>query len=63
MKYTKDKTKLLQVRVSAADIETLDAIAATERRTRSDVIRMLISARGVTDNGQKENQNRLSYTA
>lgn len=53
MKYTMDKTRLLQIRVSDADMKKLDAIAADEKRTRSDVIRMLISSRGVT-NGQKQ---------
>lgn len=47
MKYKKDKTKLLHIRLSDADLASLDAIAATEKRTRSDVIRLLISSRGV----------------
>ena len=47
MKYKKDKTKLLHIRLSDADLASLDAIAASEKRTRSDVIRLLISSRGV----------------
>ena len=52
MKYKKDKNKLLQIRMSDADLAKLDAIAATEKRTRSDVIRILIS-RGV-NHGESE---------
>lgn len=52
MKYKKDKNKLIQVRMSDADIDKLDSIAAAEKRTRSDMIRILIS-RGV-DHGHKE---------
>lgn len=52
MKYKMDKTKLLQVRVSDDDLNKLDHIAASEKRTRSDVIRLLI-AKGV-NNGQSE---------
>ena len=52
MKYKKDKNKLLQIRMSDADLAKLDAIAATEKRTRSDIIRILIS-RGV-NNGENE---------
>ena len=52
MKYKKDKNKLLQIRMSDVDLAKLDAIAATEKRTRSDVIRILIS-RGV-DHGESE---------
>ena len=48
----KDKNKLLQIRMSVDDLAKLDAIAATEKRTRSDVIRILIS-RGV-NNGESE---------
>ena len=55
MKYKKDKKKLLQIRVAASDLAVLDAIAENENRTRSDVIRMLISSRGVND-GHKEKQ-------
>ena len=51
MKYKKDKKKLIQVRMAESDLEALDAIAASEKRTRSDVIRMLIVSRGV-NNGQ-----------
>lgn len=52
MKYKKDKTKQLLVRVSEADLMALDAIAAKENRTRSDVIRLLI-AKGDSSYGQK----------
>ena len=48
MKYSKDKNKLLQIRMSDADMAKLDAIAEASKRTRSDVIRILIS-RGVGD--------------
>ena len=48
MKYKKDKTKLLQIRVSDSDIDTLDQIAAKEKRTRSDVIRLLIANGGIS---------------
>ena len=51
MKYKKDKKKLIQVRMAESDLAALDAIAASEKRTRSDVIRMLIVSRGV-NNGQ-----------
>lgn len=50
MKYKKDKTKQLLVRVSESDLKTLDTIAEREKRTRSDVIRLLIT-KGDT-NGQ-----------
>lgn len=53
MKYKKDKKLLLQVRLSESDLTTLDSIAEKNKRTRSDVIRMLIASRGV-NNGQKE---------
>ena len=52
MKYEMDKKKLLQVRLSDSDLNRLDQIAETEKRTRSDVIRLLI-ARGVTDGKQQ----------
>lgn len=52
MKYKKDKNKLIQVRMSDADLAKLDAIAESSKRTRSDVIRILIS-RGVK-NGESE---------
>lgn len=53
MKYKKDKTRLLQVRLSDTDLIELDKLAEVEKRTRSDVIRLLI-ARGVTDGKQKQ---------
>lgn len=52
MKYKKDKTKQLLIRVSEDDLRVLDAIAAREKRTRSDVIRLLI-AKGDSSYGQK----------
>ena len=52
MKYKKDKTKQLLIRVSEDDLKILDAIAAREKRTRSDVIRLLI-AKGDSSYGQK----------
>lgn len=54
MKYKKDKTKQLLVRVSEDDLETLDAIAEKEKRTRSDVIRLLI-AKGDTNDQTIQN--------
>jgi predicted transcriptional regulator len=55
MKYARNgkKTNLLQIRVSDADLEQLDKIAAKERRTRSEVVRMLITG-GVSC--EKENK-------
>ena len=53
MKYKKDKNNKVQVRLTDGDLLLIDEIAAREKRTRSEVIRLLIS-RGV-DNG-KENQ-------
>ena len=56
MKYKKDKKLLLQVRMAESDLNVLDAIAAAENRTRSDVIRILIESRGVTNVQQKQKQ-------
>ena len=56
MKYKKDKKLLLQVRMAESDLNTLDAIAAAENRTRSDVIRILIESRGVNDGQTKQKQ-------
>jgi hypothetical protein len=42
MKYKKDKTHLIQVRFSAAEVEDLDQLAADAKRTRSEIIRNLI---------------------
>lgn len=53
MKYKKDKNRLLQVRLSDSDLVLLDELAEVEKRTRSDVIRLLI-ARGVKDGSQKQ---------
>lgn len=52
MKYKKDKTKLLQIRVSEDELLLLDTIASEKKRTRSDIIRMLIVNGGMSD-GQK----------
>ena len=54
MKYKKDKNKLLQIRVSDSDIDILDQIAAKEKRTRSDVIRLLIANGGISYGTKKE---------
>ena len=43
MKYKKDKTKQLLIRVSDSDLERLDRIAAAQKRTRSDIVRLLIA--------------------
>lgn len=48
MKYKKDKTKVIQVRLTDADLTKIDEIATREKRTRSDVVRLLISG-GVSD--------------
>ena len=56
MKYKKDKKLLLQVRMAESDLNVLDAIAAAENRTRSDVIRILIESRGVINVQQKQKQ-------
>lgn len=56
MKYEKNKHKLLQVRVSEDDLKALDEIAVTEKRTRSDVIRLLIASRGVSYGTKEEKQ-------
>lgn len=56
MKYEKNKHKLLQIRVSDEDLNTLDTIAAIEKRTRSDVIRLLIASRGVSYGTKEENK-------
>ncbi len=49
MKYKKDKTKLLQIRVSEDELLLLDTIASKKKRTRSDIIRMLIVNGGMSD--------------
>ena len=56
MKYKKDKTKQLLIRVSDSDLERLDRIAAAQKRTRSDVVRLLI-AKG--DNHGQQIQNAI----
>lgn len=58
MKYEKNKHKLLQVRVSDEDLKALDAIAVIEKRTRSDVIRLLIASRGLSY-GEKETKEKI----
>ncbi len=52
MKYKKDKLNKIQVRISDDDLSLIDGIAAREKRTRSEIIRLLIS-RGV-NNGKTE---------
>ena len=42
--------------MAESDLNVLDAIAAAENRTRSDVIRILIESRGVTNVQQKQKQ-------
>ena len=42
MKYKKDKTHLIQVRFSAAEVEDLDTLAEETKRTRSEIIRNLV---------------------
>ena len=42
MKYKKDKTHLIQVRFSAAEVEDLDTLAEDAKRTRSEIIRNLV---------------------
>ena len=53
MKYKKDKKHVVQVRVNDADLLFIDEIAAREKRTRSDIIRLLIQ-RGVNDGKEKQ---------
>lgn len=52
MKYKKDKINKIQVRINDDDLSLIDEIAAREKRTRSEVVRLLIS-RGV-NNGKIE---------
>ena len=42
MKYKKDKTHLIQVRFSAAEVDDLDTLAEDAKRTRSEIIRNLV---------------------
>ena len=53
MKYQKDKNYLVQVRVNAADLSKIDAIAAKEKRTRSEILRLFIQ-RGVNDGKEEQ---------
>lgn len=53
MKYQKDKNYLVQVRVNAADLSKIDAIAAEEKRTRSEILRLFIQ-RGVNDGKEEQ---------
>ena len=53
MKYQKDKNYLIQVRVNAADLSKIDAIAAEEKRTRSEILRSFIQ-RGVNDGKEEQ---------
>lgn len=51
MKYTKDKNKLVQVRLSEEQLQQIDKIALIEKRTRSEILRAFIA--GGIANGQK----------
>lgn len=53
MKYKKDKNNKVQVRLTDDDLLFIDEIAAREKRTRSDIIRLLIQ-RGVNDGKEKQ---------
>lgn len=53
MKYQKDKNFVLQVRVNAADLLKIDEIAANEKRTRSEILRLFIQ-RGVNDGKEEQ---------
>lgn len=48
MKYSKDKKCLVQVRLSEPELEKIDWIATTEKRSRSEVIRLLIANGGLS---------------
>ena len=48
MKYKKDKTQIVGIRLSEADLLSIDEIAAREKRTRSEMLRLFIT-RGVND--------------
>lgn len=51
MKYKKDKNFVIAIRLTEADLNLVDEIAAREHRTRSEILRAFIT-RGVND-GQK----------
>lgn len=53
MKYTKDKSHIIQVRLSEDQVHKLDAIAELEKRTRSDILRTFIIG-GLSDGKTKE---------
>ena len=48
MKYTKDKNKLIQVRLSEEQLKLIDQIASNEKRTRSEILRSFITG-GITN--------------
>lgn len=52
MKYTKDKSHIIQVRLSEEQVHKIDAIAELEKRTRSEILRTFIIG-GLSD-GQTE---------
>ena len=54
MKYKKDKFNKIQVRINDDDLLLIDEIAAREKRTRSEIVRLLIS-RGI-NNGKEEHK-------
>ena len=51
MKYKKDKNFVIAIRLTEADLNLVDEIAAREHRTRSEILRAFIT-KGVND-GQK----------
>lgn len=52
MKYTKDKSHIIQVRLSEKQVHKIDEIAELEKRTRSEILRTFIME-GLRD-GQTE---------
>ena len=52
-KYKKDKKYTIAVRVSDADLLSIDEIAAREKRTRSEILRLIIQ-RGINDGKEKQ---------
>ena len=51
MKYKKDKNYTIAIRVTESDLEKIDAMAADEKRTRSEIVRMFIQ--GGVNNGKE----------
>lgn len=48
MKYKKDKTYYVGIRLSEADLSLIDELARQKKRTRSEILRLIIQ-RGVND--------------